>query len=115
MTGDMLDIQIAEVRKLMETQLRCRGKTLHVQVRKAGRLLPRNMRSDAVYLAQAETVMHHPKLSRMVDVDKVDFLSKVDPKDRAKGVLLAWLGSLAFAAIVVFIIVVTVMVKRGIV
>ncbi|MDO7608971.1 MAG: hypothetical protein MUQ96_12860 [Loktanella sp.] len=123
MTGDMLDIQIAEVRKLMETQLRCRGKTLHVQVRKAGRLLPRNMRRDAVYLAQAETVMHHPKLSRMVDVDKaakahgrlVDFLSKVDPKDRAKGVLLAWLGSLAFAAIVVFIIVVTVMVKRGIV
>lgn len=84
MTGDMLDIQIAEVRKLMETQLRCLGKTLHVQVRKAGRLLPRNMRRDAVYLAQAETVMHHPKLSRMVDVDKaakahgrlVDFLSR---------------------------------------
>jgi len=45
----------------------------------------------------------------------VDFLSKVDPKDRAKGVLLAWLGSLAFAAIEVFIIVVTEMVQRGIV
>jgi len=45
----------------------------------------------------------------------VDFLGKVDPKDRAKGVLLAWLGSLAFTAIVVFIVVVTVLVKRGIV
>ncbi len=123
MIGDMLDNQIAEVRKLMETQLRIRGKSLEYQVRKAGRLLPRNLRHDAVYLAQAATIMNHPKLSRMVDLDKatkaharlVAFLEKVDPKDRAKGVLLSWLGSLAFAAIVVFIVVVTVLVKRGIV
>lgn len=123
MVGDMLDIQIAEVRKLMETQLRIRGKSLEFQVRKAGRLLPRHLRHDAVYLAQAATIMHHPKLSRMVDLDKatkahgrlVAFLQAVDPKDRAKGILLSWLGSLALAPIVAFIVVVTVLVKRGIV
>lgn len=123
MTGDMLDTQVDEIRKLMETQLRVRGKTLDLQVRRAGRLLSRNLRRDAVYLAQAATVMHHPKLSRMVDEAKATqaharlraFLLGVDPKDRAKGKLLGWLGSMAFAFIVIFILVVTVMVKRGIV
>ena len=67
MSGDILQSQVDEIRKLMETRLRIRGKTLAQQVRKAGRLLPRNMRRDATYLVQAETVMAHPKLSRMVD------------------------------------------------
>lgn len=123
MTGDMLTTQVDEIRKLMETQLRIRGKTLELQVRKAGRLLPRNMRRDATYLAQAATVMHHPKLSRMIDEVKATqahhrlkgFLNAADPKDRAKGRLLGWLGSMAFALIVAFILAVTVMVKRGIV
>ncbi len=123
MTGDLLDNQVAEVRKLMETRLRVRGKTLDLQVRKAGRRLPRNLRRDATYLAQAATVMHHPKLNRMIDADKAtkahgrltSYLAGVNPADRVKGMFLAWLGSLAFAFIVVFIIVVTVLVQRGIV
>ena len=123
MTGNLLETQVDEIRKLMETQLRVRGKTLDLQVHKAGRLLSRNLRRDATYLAQAATVMHHPKLSRMVDEAKAtlaharlkDFLVTVDPKDRAKGKLLGWLGSMAFAFIVIFVLVVTVLVQRGIV
>lgn len=123
MSGDILQSQVDEIRKLMETRLRIRGKTLAQQVRKAGRLLPCNMRRDATYLAQAETVMAHPKLSRMVDGVKArqsharlsEFLAKIDPKDRAKGKLLGWLGSISLIAIVVFIGVVTVLVQRGIV
>ena len=90
---------------------------------KAGRLLPRAERREAVYLAQAATVMAHPKLSRMVDANKADkaharltqFLKSVDPKDRARGKFLGWLGSLAFGIIVVFVLVVVVLVQRGIV
>ncbi|WP_458791080.1 hypothetical protein [Yoonia sp. MH D7] len=107
----------------MEMRLRVRGKTLDAQVRKAGRLLPRSMRRDATYLAQAATVMNHPKLVRMVDKTKAKqahgrllrFLLATDPKDRAKGMLLNLLGSMAFIAIVVFIAVVFVMVQREII
>tara|TARA_R110002167_G_scaffold362650_1_gene582015 strand:- start:13447 stop:13818 length:372 start_codon:yes stop_codon:yes gene_type:complete len=123
MSGDMLQTQVDEIRQLMETHLRIRGKTLEQQVRKAGRLLPRALRRDATYLAQAATVMQHPKLARMVDRVKAtsaharlaQFLKSVDPKDRAKGRLLAWLGSLAFAFLVGVIITVVVLVQRGIV
>lgn len=123
MSGETIQIQVDEVRALMETRLRVRGKTLDQQVRKAGRLLPRAERREAVYLAQAATVMQHPKLSRMVDASKAaraharltTFLKSVDPKDRAKGRLLAWLGSVSFAAIVIFVVTVTVLVQRGIV
>ena len=121
--SDVLQSQVDEVRDLMATRLRVRGKTLGQQVRKAGRLLPRAERREAVYLAQVETIMTHPKLSRMVDPSKAakahqrvaTFLKTVDPVDRRKGQILGLLGSLAFAAIVVFIVVVFVLVQRGIV
>jgi len=123
MSGELLQTQIDEIRHLMETRLRIRGKTLEQQVRKAGRLLPRAERREAVYLAQAATVMQHPKLSRMVDSAKAtkaharvaQFLKTIDPKDRAKGRLLAWLGSISFTGIVLFIGVVWVLVARGLV
>lgn len=123
MSADTLQSQVDEVRDLMETRLRVRGKTLGQQVHKAGRLLPRAQRREAVYLAQAATVMAHPKLSRMVDANKADkaharltqFLKSVDPKDRARGKFLGWLGSLAFGIIVVFVLVDVVLVQRGIV
>ncbi|MEJ6747863.1 MAG: hypothetical protein QNK98_14270 [Yoonia sp.] len=43
------------------------------------------------------------------------FLRSVDPKDRARGKFLGWLGLLAFGFIVVFVLVVIVLVQRGIV
>jgi len=123
MSANTLQTQVDEVRNLMETQLRVRGKTLGQQVRRAGRLLPRAEQREAMYLAQAATVLAHPKLSRMVDESKAakaharltQFLRSVDPKDRARGKFLGWLGSLAFGLIVVFVLVVIVLVQRGIV
>ena len=123
MSGDTLQSQVNEIRSLMETRLRIRGKTLEAQVRKAGRLLPRNVRREATYLAHAATIMMHPKLVRMVDGAKatqaharlVYFLNSVDPNDRAKGMLLNWLGAVAFIILVTFIAVVFVLVQRGIV
>ena len=123
MSANTPQTQVDEVRNLMETQLRVRGKTLGQQVRRAGRLLPRAEQREAMYLAQAATVLAHPKLSRMVDESKAakaharltQFLRSVDPKDRARGKFLGWLGLLAFGLIVVFVLVVIVLVQRGIV
>ena len=123
MLGEQINTQVDDVRQMMAQRLRVRGKTLDAQVRKAGRLLPKPVRRDANYLAQAATVMDHPKLSRMVDAAKAssaharitEFLAGVDPKDRARGKLLNWLGSLAFGFIVLTIVIVTVLVKRGLV
>ena len=70
MSNELLQTQVDEIRDLMATRLRVRGRTLARQVQKAGRLLPKAERRGAVYLAQAETIMAHPKLSRMVDVTK---------------------------------------------
>ena len=123
MSANTLQTQVDEVRNLMETQLRVRGKTLGQQVRRAGRLLPRAEQREAMYLAQAATILAHPKLSRMVDESKAakaharltQFLRSVDPKDRARGKFLGWLGSLTFGLIVVFVLVVIVLVQSGIV
>mgnify|MGYP005993524805 CR=1 FL=1 len=123
MSGVSLDDQIDEVRGLMADRLRVRGKTLEIQVHKAGRLLPKRVRREAIYLAQAATVVQHPKLSMMVDTAKantahaqlVDFLKSVDPLDRAKGKFLGWLASISVGVIVIFVVVVWILVERGIV
>lgn len=123
MTSMTLQDQIAQVRALMAARLRIRGRTLDHQVRKAGRLLPRAVRRDATYLAQAASVMDHPRLAMMVDMGKAqqayvrvtDYLETIDPKDRAKGKLLGVLGYISFVVIAVFIVTVWVLVKRGVV
>ena len=123
MVTDTLQKQVSDVRDMLATRLRVRGKTLDAQVRKAGRLLPRSVRRDAAYLAQAATVMDHPKLARMVDAGKASsaharitaFLATIDPADRAKGKLLNFLASISFIAIVIFVVGVTVLVKRGLI
>ena len=108
---------------MMASRLRVRGRTLEAQVRKAGRLLPKSVRRDATYLAQAATLMDHPKLSMMIDGAKattaharlVEFLASVDPKDRAKGQVLNFLGAVSLGLIVLFVLVIWILVQRGIV
>jgi hypothetical protein len=103
MNATLLDTQIEELRALLRTRLSIRGKTLPAQIRKAGRLLPRAVRRDATFLAEAQAMMQNPKLARMVDPAKLDlahksvvtFLESVDPKERRKDRLLGLLGYLA--------------------
>ena len=123
MTGDSLIDQIDDLRDMMARRLRVRGRTFEAQVRKAGRSLPKAVRRDAVYLAQAEQLAQHPKLSMMVDAEKAakahsnvsTFLNGIDPRDRAKGRILNWLGSIAFVLIVAFVLAIWIMVDRGVI
>lgn len=74
-----------------------RGRTLRVQVRKLGRLLPRYERGQARVLVEAETALQHPKMAMRVQVKpfmhaKVALemhLEGVDPADRRRGMVLS--------------------------
>lgn len=123
MSGDVLNTQIAEVQQLMAERLRIRGKTLDQQVRKAGRLLPRAVRREATYLAQAQGLTNHPKLSMMIDAGKataahartVEFLRGVDPKGRLKDRVISALGAISLGLIVLFVAVIWFLWNRGII
>ena len=81
------------------------------------------MRREAQYLVQASQVADPPKLSRMIDANRLAqahqrvaaHLSAIDPHDQLKGKILGWLGSMAFVFIVLFVLVIWILVKRGIV
>lgn len=123
MSGEMLQNQIAEVQQMMTERLRVRGRTLDQQVRKAGRLLPKGVRREATYLARAAMLSEHPKLSMMIDAAKAttaharitEFLATVDPKDRAKGRILNFLGAVSLGLIVLFVLVIWILVQRGVI
>lgn len=123
MSGDDINTQVDEIRQLMETQMRVRGRSFEHQVHRAGRRLPRAVRRDAQYLAQVSVLAQNPKLARMVDTVKVDkahaavvaHLKTLDPRDRTKGKILNVLGLISLVLIAGFIAWVYNMWSRGLI
>ena len=123
MSGDAVQAKVDEVARLMAERLRIRGRTLEVQVRRAGRLLPRARARDARFLAQASLLVQNPKLARMVDQRQVDsahaalvaFLNGIDPAERRKDRILGILGILSFNLLLIGGGVITWLWWRGIV
>jgi hypothetical protein len=123
MVKEILQNQVDELRGLLDSQLRVRGRTLEAQVRKAGRRLPRRIRRDAHTVINATALMENPKLARMVDQEQVRtaaqnvivHLQSIDPMDRFKGRVLGMLGAISAVLILTFVLVVYVSVKRGLV
>jgi hypothetical protein len=123
MTEETLQNQVDEMRSLLDSQLRARGRSLDAQIRKAGRRLPRRIRNDAQVVMQAMSLIENPKLARMVDEEKIrkagqaviDHLKSIDPMDRFKGRILGMLGAISAVLIITFIITVYVLVNRGLV
>lgn len=119
----LLNQKIAEISALMQSQLRIRGKSLHVQMRRAGRLLPRGVRRDIGFLLEAAALGQNPKLARMINPEKVaqahrnavSFLQGVDPVEQRKTAILRFLAAVAFPLIVLFALVLYVLVQRGLV
>ncbi len=91
-----------ELAQLLQERLGIRGKTFSVKVRRAGRLLPRFARRAGGEVAQAETMMAHPRLAALVDADRFnrasiilrDHLKDIDPKERRKTRALHLLASI---------------------
>ena len=63
--------RIADLRLQLRDKLGLRGPDLGRQVRRARRSLPRRVRREAEFLAWAETMARHPRLSRLVSPREV--------------------------------------------
>ena len=112
---------VEEVRAGLADKLRVRGRSLAVQVRKAGRRLPRAVRRDAVYLVQTVGLADNPKPARMIDMARaqaahrniLQFLQTVDVAAERRGIALQIIASIALAILVTGILLLIVLVQRG--
>ncbi len=110
-----------EVADEMKERLGIRGKDLATKLRHTGRMMPKRIKLEANFLAEATALDTNPKLSRMVNHERVveahqacmAFLETVDAADRRKGVVLGILGSLAMVLVVVTVLVLGVLEWRG--
>ncbi len=97
------------------------AETLEKAMKKSGRRLPRRAHKQAKVLFEAERLAGHPKLTLMLDAEKIakaqaalrTALEQIDPKDRRKGMVLSTLGLLSFNLIVVFALLVAILLWRG--
>ncbi|PRY79593.1 hypothetical protein CLV80_102238 [Yoonia maritima] len=116
-----IDQQVAEIRGLLETRLRVRGHSLAVQVRKAGRALPRAVRRDLAYMVQSADLVKNPKLARMVDPshaqrahrNAVAYLNTINPRERRITAAVNVVASIALVLLVTGAVVLYVLVQRG--
>jgi hypothetical protein len=109
------------VARLMEDRLRIRGRDLAEKLRRGGRLLPRAVRDEAAYLAEAVTMAQHPKIGRMLDEERIAHaydaclrhLNGIGARERRIAALVGIAASVAFSLLVVALAFVGVLVWRG--
>ncbi|SIT74801.1 hypothetical protein SAMN05421665_0107 [Yoonia rosea] len=112
---------VDEVRAALQDKLRVRGGTLEKQIRRAGRQLPRHVRNDATYLAQAVALSDNPKLARMIDMAKAQkahrnilaHLETVDIGAQRRNAALNMLASVMFALLMTGVLLLGVLWVRG--
>ena len=108
---------------LLRKQLGVRGVRLDLQLRKAGRLLPRHIRQDAAYLAQAVELESNPKLARLIDEKKfagayrsvVSHLQAIDRRGQRITLALNLAAAVSVALISAVVIAVLMMRDRGLI
>ncbi len=123
MTEEMLQKQADQISKLLDQKLRVRGRSLQIQLNKAGRRLPKRIRADVARIIEAQDIVAHPKFAHRVDFkaatlggDRViAHLDTINRWERFKDRWLGILGAISAALIVTFILVVYVLVQRGLV
>jgi hypothetical protein len=120
--GAVTITQMADrVASLMEARLGARGRGLDEKVKRAGRRLPRKVRTAAVALADAALMAQNPKL--LVRVDEAEVAANYDIcvrhlgglnlAARRKGAVLNFAASVAFSVLVVGAGVLAYLVWRG--
>lgn len=121
MTPQEIQRKEEELSALVREKLSLGGKTLEAQLKTARRKLPKKMIADGVYLSQAARIASNPKLSRQIDIARLErtharmseHLEKINPRDRRIGQLLGSLGRVTFILITVFVAVIIVLRWRG--
>ncbi|MDA0720151.1 MAG: hypothetical protein O2994_00500 [Proteobacteria bacterium] len=115
--------QVEEISALLTKKLGLRARTFQAQVHKARRFLPRALRRDLIYLAQAESLADNPKLHRMIDMPRLDaahrnalaYLDRIDIKQRRWSAALGVAASIAFGLLITAVLVIVMLVQRGLV
>ncbi len=105
----------------MSTQLRIRGEGLEDIATRAGRKLPRHVRTSVDILIEAEAMRSHPKLSRRIDPRRIAraervvnrFLDKQNPAAERRGEVLDLVAKIAFVVVVVVLSVFFFLLWRG--
>ncbi|MBQ2260607.1 MAG: hypothetical protein II336_04495 [Loktanella sp.] len=118
-----IHIKVEKIRALLDQRLGVRARTFEAQVRKARRLLPRGLRRELVYFAQAQALADNPKLQRMIDrarleaayTNAVYFLERADIGQRRRTAALGVAASIAFGLLITAIVVLVVVVQRGLI
>ncbi len=119
MARDIFD-EIEELQGLLKSRAEVSG-DLAAALGKARRQLPRRIYKQGMRLAVALPLLEHPKLRLTQDekslhkaaLEVKNHLKAIDVADRRKGRILEILGSIAFAILVVFVSLVTVLRWRG--
>lgn len=116
-----LQTRIDALADKMATQLRVRGAGLSDVTAKAGRRLPRYLRNDADRLIEAEKLISHPKMARLVDERRLRksekrlnaFLDKQNPGAIRRAEFLDFLAKIAFVFVTIVLSVFFLLLWRG--
>lgn len=123
MSGEQVSDYAAQISTLMAERLRIKGRSLDAQIHKSGRRLPRRIKRDAAFVAQANTLIANPKLARMVDVaavrragdNVIAHLQTIDPRKIAIDRILRTLAKFSAVLIITFIAVIWYARSRGLI
>lgn len=123
MSGDVLSNYVEQVSALLQERLRIKGRTLTRQVSKLGRRVPRKIKKDAAFLAQANALQEHPKLAQMVDQAQVvragdaviAHLRSIDPRDVMIDKILRLLAKISALGIAIVIAVIWYLWDQGLI
>lgn len=107
--------------QLLEQRLDIRGTGFETKLRRAGRLLPRHLRSDGAKLVEAMKLSEHPRLGRQVDPKRLEkaadaiehYLLNLDAWDRRRGIAVSVSASVLMNLLIVVALVAGVLVWRG--
>jgi len=121
MTAEDIQQKCDEIAVLMHQKLRLRGRTIAATANKARRDMPSKLRKQAAFLVEQATLAQSPKVSRMLDekainrahANLVSHLQTINPKERRRSAILAWLGTVSFGLIAVFVALIVVLSWRG--
>jgi hypothetical protein len=121
MSATDLHQMAGRVAELFEARLNVGGKTLADKLRRGGKRLPRNVRREAAYLAQAAEQAKVPKLMVQIDhartADAYDaclrYLKPIGAGERRRALAMQVLTGIGAAVFVTGVLVLLVLIWRG--
>lgn len=123
MTPQDLSAKTQTLQTLLSRKLGVRATTLQEGTRRAGRMLPRHIRTSLLQLHNAEMQIHHPKQTMQVQTqsknlnraykDAHSYLKTLSARERRKTRWIESLGGLAFSLLLTFALILTLLRWRG--